>query len=335
MRKIIQTLTAYDPQPIKAKIFLHANEVNRPLSLRVQSQAMKQLNRYPDHQGQALKATLAKVYGYDPETLMIGSGSSELLELMVKTFIDPQDTVLSLAPTFVMYAHYTKLHGGQYIAIADSPTVLENLYQASLRYHPKLIFISNPNNPTGSYLPPEGLRLLIQRVQCPVVVDEAYIEYVSDQASLASLVNQFPNLYVTRTFSKAYALAGARLGYLVTQKQNIARLTRAKTPYSVSHLSLALGIEALRQKAKMQTIIQTIITTRDMVYQTMKQLGIKVYPSAANFLYCHEPHRNLYSLLLTKGILIRQYEHGYYRISIGTKKEMTDVIQILKEIYHD
>ncbi len=335
MRPMIQTLSAYDPPSIAAKILLHANEVNRPLSLRVNPSILANLNRYPDHQGTLLKEALVSVYGYDFETLLIGSGSSELLELMVKTFVDPHDIVLTFEPTFVMYAQYTRMHGGQYQAIPYSATSLLDLYQAYLRYQPKLIFISNPNNPTGGYFPVSELLELIEKVNCPVVVDEAYIEYVDEQASLAYVVSQYPNLYVTRTFSKAYALAGARLGYLVSQKTNLVNLKRAKTPYSVANVSLALGIEALKQKATMNKVINDIITTREMVYQAMKSLGIDVVPSCANFLYCYEPKRDLYRLLLARKILIRQYENGYYRISIGTKKEMTLVIQTLKEIYHD
>ncbi len=242
MRPILETLSAYDPTSIAATILLHANEVNRPLSLRVHQRILTTLNRYPDHQGSLLKEALVTTYGYDQETLLIGSGSSELLELMVKTFIDPNDIVLSFNPTFVMYAQYTHIHGGQYQAIPYSTNSLGDLYEAYVRYQPKLIIVSNPNNPTGGYFPMAELLTFIQRVHCPVVVDEAYIEYVSEQASLASVVSHYPNLYVTRTFSKAYALAGARLGYVVSQKTNIVNLKRAKTPYSVSNVSLALGI---------------------------------------------------------------------------------------------
>lgn len=335
MRPIIQTLPAYDPKVIDAKIVLHANEVNRRLALKVNAATLATLNRYPDHQGDVLKQTLSSVYGFDPSTLLIGSGSSELLALMVKTFVDKDEVVLSFDPTFIMYAQYTLIHGGQYQTIPYSSSSLEDLYQAFLRLQPKLIFISNPNNPTGEYMSASSLLAFIRKVNCPVVIDEAYIEYVNEKDSLAYVVSEYPNLYVTRTFSKAYALAGARLGYLITQKKNLENLKRAKTPYSVSHVSLALGIEALKQKKKMQAIIQEIIITREKVYLAMKALGMNVQPSSANFLYVHEPTKDLYGLLLQRSILIRKYDQGYYRISIGTPKEMTKVIQTLKEIYHD
>lgn len=335
MRNVISTLKPYDPSVVDVKIDLHANEVNTNLNLFIKEHTLQALNRYPDHQGEGLKNKLQDVYGYDQNTILIGSGSSELLELMVKTFVDNNDVVLSLEPTFVMYQHYTVIHGGTYAGIPYSTNTLDDLYNAYVEKHPALIFISNPNNPTGDYIKKEDLIQFIQQVSCPVVIDEAYIEYVDEKESLACDIQRFPNLYVTRTFSKAFALAGARLGYVISQQTNIQNLKRAKTPYSVSTMSLALGIEALNQKESMQTIIRTIKETRDEMFQYLQQFPLIVSPSFGNFLYLYEPNKDLYALLLKKSIYIRSYQNGYYRMSIGTIDEMQEVKKAFKEIYHD
>ena len=335
MREIIKTLSPYDPTLKKVSIDLHANEVNQNLNLMLSSQVTRSINRYPDHQGSELKKYLSNIYGYNLKTLIIGSGSSEILELMVKTFVDKDDVVLSFDPTFVMYEQYTRIAGGIYQSVPYSNHSLEDLYQASLDLNPKLIFISNPNNPTGSYFEKSEILNFIKRVSCPVVIDEAYIEYVNESKSLASEIHHYDNLYVTRTFSKAFALAGARLGYCVTQEDNLLKLKRAKTPYSVSTLSLALGVEALKQKNVMETLIKDIIDTKAFVYEALKKLKITVFKSYTNFIYLFEPNKDLYQLLLNQSILIRSYENGYYRMSIGTQKEMEIVIQTLKEIYDE
>ena len=335
MRNVISTLKPYDPSLADVKIDLHANEVNTNLNLFLKENILQSLNRYPDHQGEALRHKLQDVYGYNPNTIIIGSGSSELLELMVKTFVDTNDIVLSLEPTFIMYQHYTVIHGGTYVSIPYSTNTLDDLHNAYVEKKPALIFISNPNNPTGDYIKKEDLIDFIQQVSCPIVIDEAYIEYVDEKESLAYDIQQFKNLYVTRTFSKAFALAGARLGYMVSQQENIQHLKRAKTPYSVSTLSLALGIEALNQKETMQTIISSIIKTRNEMFQYLQQFPLMVSPSYGNFLYLYEPNKDLYALLLNKSIYIRYYQNGYYRMSIGTIDEMQEVKKAFKEIYHD
>lgn len=332
MKQALINLSAYDPQPTKASIYLHANEVNQSLPLLLKPSALDALNRYPDHQATLFKHQLVTTYGYDVNSILVGSGSSELLELMVKTCVNPGDVVLSLDPTFVMYEQYTLLHGGRYVSIPFSSSSLQDLQQAATLHQPSLIFLSNPNNPTGHYFSSTELFSFLSNVMCPVVVDEAYIEYVDEQKSLAYHIKDFNNLYVTRTFSKAFALAGARLGYMITQPSNMQALKKAKTPYSVSSLSLTLGMEALKQKSTMDSIIQTMIQTREQTYKAMRELGIKVSPSSGNFLYVEETRYDLYGHLLRKGILIRSYNNGFYRISIGTHADMQTLMIALKEI---
>lgn len=332
LKKTIQQLKPYDPKKIVADIYLDANEVNTSLNLILKQDKLNTVHRYPDHQGEALIDGLVDTFGYKKSSLMIGSGSSELLELIIKTYVNPNDCILSVDPTFVMYEQYATIHGAQYIGIKESDTILDDLYQAYLRYLPKVIFISNPNNPTGNYIQKKQLIDFIKKVTCVVVIDEAYIEYASMKDTLAYDVNTLSNIFVTRTFSKAWGLAGARLGYVVSQPLNIQSLKLAKTPYSVSTLSLQLGVEALKKQTQIFQNIQEIIQTRQVFYESLKDLVEDIQPSFGNFIYIYESRANLYEKLLEKSIKIRSYNNNYYRISIGTPKEMERCIQCIREI---
>ena len=331
IKKSLKNLTPYDPKPVEASIYLDANEVNTSLSFLLKKEVFTSLNRYPDHQGTKLIEALCDQFGYQKDTVMIGSGSSELLELIIKTYVNPNDVILSIDPTFVMYQQYATIHQATYISVKESKDVLEDLYQAYIAYLPKVIMISNPNNPTGSWIAKDQLIAFIKKVSCVVVIDEAYIEYANVKETLIHDIKAFPHLFVTRTFSKAWGLAGARLGYIVSQKDNIQTLKIAKTPYSVSSVTQALGIEALKMDQEIFKTIEQIKATRTSTYLSLKEMLQEVYPSYGNFLYVYETRFNLYERLLSKGIKIRSYQNGYYRITIGTKEEMTQLIDVIKE----
>ena len=332
IKKALKQLKPYDPKPIEASICLDANEVNTTLPFVLDQVVLTTLNRYPDHQGTQLIETLSDQFGYQKDTVMIGSGSSELLELIIKTYVSSGDVILSIDPTFVMYQQYATIHQATYMSVSESKDLLEDLYQAYIAYLPKVIMISNPNNPTGSFIPKDQLLSFIKKVSCVVVIDEAYIEYANLKETLIYDINNIPNLFVTRTFSKAWGLAGARLGYILSQKDNIQTLKIAKTPYSVSSVTQALGIEALKMDQSIFKTIETIKETRTSTYFSLKEMLQDVYPSYGNFLYVYETRLNLYEALLLKGIQIRSYQNGYYRITIGTKEEMAQLIKAIKEL---
>lgn len=332
IKKALKHLKPYDPKPVEASIYLDANEVNTSLSFLLNQEVLTSLNRYPDHQGTQLIEMLCDQFGYQKETVMIGSGSSELLELIIKTYISPSDVILSIDPTFVMYQQYATIHQATYISVPESNDILDDLYQAYIAYLPKVIMISNPNNPTGSLIPKDKLVGFIKKVSCVVVIDEAYIEYANLNETLIYDIKDISNVFVTRSFSKAWGLAGARLGYIVSQKENIQTLKVAKTPYSVSSVTQALGIEALKMDQEIFKTIEQIKETRTSTYLSLKEILQEVYPSYGNFLYVYESRINLYETLLSKGIKIRSYQNGYYRITIGTKEEMDALVFAIKEL---
>lgn len=334
IKQTIQTMKPYNPKHIEATIRLDANEQNTLRNVSVDQTVLSALNRYPEHQSNTLIEAISSTFTIDRDAIILGSGSSELLELVIKTYIEKDDIVLTIQPTFVMYEHYTRLNMGRYETVKESENVLNDLLRAYKKLQPKLIIISNPNNPTGAYINKSKLLQFTQQVDALVVVDEAYIEFVDYKESLVYDVNLFKNVIVTRSFSKAMGLAGARLGYLVTNNVIKNELMIGKTPYSISTLSQYLGIEVLKHWHSISQSIETIKHTRDQFLSTLSELGIETTKSYGNFVYIFEPNKPLYEILLSKSILIRNYHNGYYRITIGTDEDMHNLTSALKEMYH-
>jgi histidinol-phosphate aminotransferase len=336
IKTAIAQLTPYYPKLVEASIRLDANEQNESLEGLLSSLKEVELHRYPMHQDQQLIDALTLTYGYQPDTLILGSGSSECLDLIIKTYLNPDDALLTVSPTFVMFERYSRLANGRYLSVKESSDTVQQLVSKAKDVNPKIIMLANPNNPTGTYISMADIRTLIQSLpKTIIVIDEAYIEFVPGCPTLASWVQEFPNLIVTRTFSKAWGLASLRLGYLIAQPQRIADLLVAKTPYSIPTLSNLLGLKALAQVSMMEQRVKTIIELRTQFETLLRDVKIRYTPSFANFVYIQEPRFNLYEALLKRGILIRQYDQGTYRISIGTPREMKTVMTSIKEIYHE
>jgi histidinol-phosphate aminotransferase len=332
IKQSLKEMTPYDPKFIDARIRLDANEQNHALHLSLDQTLFQSLNRYPQHQNQALLDAICQTFGYHSNQVLLGSGSSELIDLMIKTYVEPQAYVLSIKPTFVMYEYYTKMANALYIDVNESSQTLDDLYMMYTLKKPKIIIISNPNNPTGTSFDKKKLIELIEKVECMVVIDEAYIEYMDASKSLIDLIHTYKHLFVTRTFSKAWGLAGARLGYVITHEDNIKTLKVAKTPYSIPTLSGYLGIEALKQKDEVFTRASKLILVRETFSKGLKDLGIKVFTSSANFVYIYFDTCDLYEALLKRSVLIRTYKNGYYRISIGNEDEMQETLTYIKEL---
>jgi Histidinol-phosphate/aromatic aminotransferase and cobyric acid decarboxylase len=332
IKEALRDLMPYDPKQVNARIRLDANEQNLALDIDLDPSLLQTLNRYPQHQNSALLDSICQTFSYEKSNVILGSGSSELIDLMIKTFVAPKEYVLSTNPTFVMYEYYAKIANASYITVNESHQTLDELYKMYILKQPKIIIISNPNNPTGTSFKKTELIKLIQLVNCMIVIDEAYIEYMDNSESLVNDVDTYKNLFVTRSFSKAWGLAGARLGYVVSNEENIRILKIAKTPYSIPTLSAYLGVEALKQKDRVFQRVLDTISIRDNFSIALTQLGIDVFESSANFVYIHFDSFDLYELLLKRSVLIRTYKNGYYRISIGTNDEMQETINHIKEL---
>ncbi|MFW6319747.1 MAG: histidinol-phosphate transaminase, partial [Bacillota bacterium] len=289
---------------------------------------------YPNALGNPLRDKLAKKYTLTRDNFIIGNGSTELLDLTVKTFLNPGETILTFTPSFSMYPIYATLYDANYVAINTEPDgtqSIDKLIAKAQIVNPKLIFLCTPNNPTGTLVKKEDIIKLLNQTDALVVLDEAYMEFAKEKESLLEESPNYPNLLVARTFSKAYGLAYARLGFMSGNQQLINTLLSVKLPYNVNGLSLQLGMNALDKESTFNAFIEETIKTRDSFYQACIYMGLDAVPSEGNFIFI-KSKIDLYTGLLERGILIRSFNNNTYRISIGTEQVMQKTLTALKEV---
>jgi len=341
MIKIKPSLNALKPYiPNKAiyKIKLDANESKNYLSNQDLGFEIENLNRYPDSDATILREKIGQYIQVPYNNIIVGNGSSEMIELILKTYVEPNDVVLSYEPTFSMYSIYTKIYSGNYQYVSTDNTFqlnIEDMINSAKQLNPKIIFLCTPNNPTGQRIPYEDIIQLIQNTDALVCVDEAYIEFTDQVKSLVTETQNFNNLAVLRTFSKAYGLAGIRLGYLVSNTNIVNTLNRVKSPYNLNSVTQMIGINALKFTALMEEYTRIIRNERVKLEQALQNLNLVVYPSQANFVFFYSKDELLYDKLMDRGILIRGFKDslkGYYRVTVGDAFENQMFIQALKEI---
>ncbi|MFP4078063.1 MAG: histidinol-phosphate transaminase [Candidatus Izemoplasmataceae bacterium] len=337
-KEAIKKLNPYRPQTTRPTIKLDANESDNFLfseGLKLDEVA---LNLYPDSEANALKERLAEVSGVPSDAILIGSGSSELIELVIKTYMNPGDTVLSLEPTFGLYEIYTTIHGGHYqsVPVDDAFELdMDRFIEEAEKLDPAIIILCSPNNPTGKLIDQDAIRRLLKKTDALVLLDEAYIDFAGEGESMKREVLEYPNLLVARTFSKAYGMAGARLGYMFADKTVAENLRAVKTPYSVNALSQALGVKALEDPDKVNAHCEAVADRREALKNSLRDLGLKTLDSATNFLYVLSEDDRLREKLLDYGIAIRAYKGttpASYRITVGSEFENRLLIHTLKEV---
>jgi len=333
VKSSIETLVPYRSKQLDVPIVLNANETRNylfpggfPIEIAFE--------KYPNTNADELRDELAKRYDLKRENFIIGNGSTELLELAVKTFTEPGDYILTFDPSFAMYDIYSQIHGTFLLKVpaeADGRQSVDKMIALAQTYQPSLIFICTPNNPTGAMNSRDEILRLVESTDALVVVDEAYIDFAKEENSVMSLVEEYDNLMVARTFSKAYGLAALRLGYVVANPFLVNTLLKVKLPYSVNSVSIAIGLEALTKQETVKTFLNDVVQERNNLYDYLIDLGMDVYPSQANFLFVKSTV-NLQETLLQKGILIRSFGNDAYRITIGTTKQNSRLKEALKEV---
>ena len=314
------------------KIFLDANE--NPFE--------NGFNRYPDPLQRKLKRTLADVKQVKSEQILLGNGSDEVLDLIFRTFCEPgEEEVLILPPTYGMYSVLAKLNN---IIVKEVPlnknfeieidSVLEAVNQKT-----KIIFICSPNNPSGNAIPLDQIEQLLDRFKGILVVDEAYIDF-SEQKSALSILDQYPQLLVCQTFSKAYGLAGIRLGMCYANPLIIDYFNKIKPPYNVNSLTQSRALAQLETTESIQDQVISLISERKKLEQELKQFDFvsKIYPSDANFLLVVVDDANKrYDQFLDAGVVLRNRSrlqgcNNALRVTVGTPEENTNFIKICKII---
>jgi histidinol-phosphate aminotransferase len=297
--------------------------------------SLAELERYPDGEGYALKRRLAEHLGVAAEQITIGNGSNELLVMLAESFLEPGREAIYDQHAFIIYPLATRATGatGRVAKSLPADHAQQPLghdataFAANLGPRSRLLFIANPNNPTGSWITMHELRGLLEQVPRDVIVvlDEAYAEYVTDPAypDGLTLLAEFPNLVVTRTFSKIYALAGLRLGYAVSHPAMAELLNRIRQPFNTSSVAQAAAIAALGDHDHVRRSRELNATGRVQLAQGLKSLGLRPLPSQGNFLLVEvgSDAQACYDALLRAGIIVRPVANyglsDYLRVTVG------------------
>ena len=298
------------------------------------------LNRYPDPQQNLVKAALAKIKNVSREQLLLGNGSDEVLDLIFRVFCEPKvDTVIALPPTYGMYEVLANTNDVKIlnISLLDNyqPNVDEILKAQNSQT--KLLFLCSPNNPTANSFNADKIETLIKKFTGIVVIDEAYIDF-SSQESWIGRLNEFPNLIVIQTLSKAYGLAGIRLGACYSSTKIISVLNKIKPPYNVNQLTQQTALKALQNSIKTNNEIAIIISERNQLIIDLEEISfiVKIYPSDANFLLVKVDNAIVrYDQLVEHKIIVRNRTNlplceNCLRFTVGTKEENKKLMNTLK-----
>jgi histidinol-phosphate aminotransferase len=294
----------------------------------------RQIATYPEYELPTKK--LARYFRVHPSELLLTNGGDDALRVFFDTFVEPDTDILICEPTFPMYRYYAEIAGAclkvlRYSQEMDFPL---NQALAALRKKPRLFFLANPNNPTGTFVSADAVKKLLRAATHTVVVlDEAYAEFSPESA--IAWIRQFPNLFIARTFSKAEGMAGLRLGAVIGQCDSLAFVRRAMPPYPVNLAALAAGVAAVEERKAIATYVREVKRLRTWFTRELKRRGVRVYPSAANFLLADfgKSGTAFFKKLARHNILIRERSHdlgpGFARITIGTQAELKKVLQLL------
>ncbi|MGI6588261.1 MAG: histidinol-phosphate transaminase [Peptococcia bacterium] len=353
MRSSIQNLVPYDAgmthEQLEDKlgkkiIKLAANESLWGPSLLVKEVLqtnLTKLNFYPDGAGQELKKALETIWNLPIENFCLGNGADDLIFLLATAFLNPGEEVVIPTPTFSSYTSSVTIVGGK-IMLAPQKDLMFDLIDIARYLHSgvKIVFLCNPNNPTGTFFSHAELELFLEKVPTGtlVVLDEAYCHYATDTGFPRSqeLLEKYPNLVILRTFSKVYSLAALRIGYAVASSEVIKELEKVRQPYNVNTLAQLAATTALQDKEYLQKVVGETVKEREWLTQELEQRGLTVLPSQANFLLVQINNASLISeKLLQEGILIRNTTSfglpDWLRITLGPHEYMEQLVQCLEK----
>ena len=337
LKKSLVGRTPYYSKMINEGIILNANESAFPTPKKIIELVKKELDnvdlrRYPDTDNTYVRECLAKSYNIGIENITIGVGSDQMLDCIFRSLIE-DEYIIACNPTFSMYKEYASYTNGKFIDIDFKEGFIydtENIIKAINKYNPKLVIICTPNNPTGSRMERADLERVINTTKGVVLIDEAYAEFDEMNYDLAL---KYDNVIVLKTFSKAYALAGIRLGYAISCKDLIDTINVVKPPYNISTLSNIIAGIAITNKDLYQENIKEIVKLKDELYNSLCKLGLNPNISYSNFIFV-KLNDKIYNHLLENKIYIRRlmYNNEYwYRINTGTKEENEILIKTIKE----
>lgn len=338
LRKNIKELVPYssarDEFKGEASVFLDANEnsYGSPLS--------RNYNRYPDPLQWEIKNRLAEIKGVPTKNIFLGNGSDEAIDILFRAFCNPGvDNVITLPPTYGMYEVSANINDVKLRKVPLRPDYqldMEAIAEA-IDEHTKIIFICSPNNPTGNSIDRQDIETILANFNGLVVIDEAYINY-SRQKTFIQELTEYANLVILQTLSKAWGLAGLRVGMAFASEEIIEIFNRVKPPYNINEASQELALEALQNVDQINNWIKETVSEREKLIAELSQIPsvVKIYPSDANFILVKTINpRGIYNYLVNLGIIVRDRSkvelcEGCLRITIGTPQENIELLKALK-----
>ncbi|MEO8097114.1 MAG: histidinol-phosphate transaminase [Acidobacteriota bacterium] len=344
-RAAVRQMAPYSPPTggREGKLRLDFNENTVGCSPRVIETLQKYLTAdhlsiYPEY----LEAMhdLAKFFGVAKDEFAMTNGTDEAIQVLVNTYVDDGDDVLLLRPSYAMYRFYSEVAGASVRELDYIPGTLafpiDNLLEA-LRPETRAVLIANPNNPTGTGVDLDNIRLILETVpDAAVLIDEAYFEFSGVTA--LPWIRKFPNLFVSRTFSKTYGMAAMRCGCIFSHKENIQWLRKAQSPYSVNMLAAVAARAAVEDREYVARYVGEVLAARELAYVGLERLGIPYIPSQANFVLFQAGDRSIpiRDALRERGVLIRDRSYeipGCVRVTIGTRQQVQRFLDELEKLW--
>jgi histidinol-phosphate aminotransferase len=290
----------------------------------------RSLNRYPDRDATELHRLLARLTGWSADGLWIANGSNEVIQHLFLAFGGPERTVMTFEPTYSLHSLIPRITGTRLRSLwrdEDFVISLDDALAEIERGSPEIVMVCSPNNPSGNCEPLTTVRALLEETRGLVVVDEAYGEFASPDESVRPLLDEHRNLVLVKTFSKGWCLAGARIGYMMGDPSLVEELQRVRLPYHLSSLTQAAGAASMRHADELLKAVDAIVSERDRISVELQAMGIKIFPSRANFvLFEVDDPGDTFNRLLEHEVLVRNYDatpglRGCLRVTAGLPEE--------------
>jgi histidinol-phosphate aminotransferase len=342
LRDAIRAMQGYVPgeQPRDGDVIkLNTNENPYPPSPRVlhairEALSGDRLRKYPDPIGTEFRRAAGRLLGVDPEAILIGNGSDDILTILTRAFVPEGGLIVSPTPSYLLYKTLAEIQGSRYQTVPytsdwrlPDPWPLRGA---------DMTFVANPNSPSGTCIPLADLERLDEQAGGPLVIDEAYVDF-ADRAAL-SLLDR-PNVVITRSLSKSYSLAGIRFGYAIGAPATIRELGKVKDSYNCDVLSLAAATAALNDQGYFKETLAKVLTTRRRLADELIDLGFEVTPSQANYVWCQRsdrPVHTIYETLKERRVLVRYMKYAGYgdglRITVGSDGEVDTLLEQLRQV---
>lgn len=342
VRPEIERMAGYVPgeQPQSGKVVkLNTNENPYPpspaVARAIEAQLQKGLSRYPDPMANGFRTIAADILGLpSKDWILCGNGSDDILTIVTRAIVGEKGLIRFPTPSYVLYASLATIQGARHEQIPFTKDW--DLDERFWRPHPnlRLAVVPNPNSPTGTIIPKSRMETIASQIPCPLLIDEAYVDFAETDCALMPLTHE--NVFVSRTLSKSYALAGLRFGYLIAAPKWIEQFTKVKDSYNCDSLSIAGAIAAMGDREWLAENRSKVIRTRERMTQQLTERGYEVIPSEANFVWCVHPQENskkTYQQLKRQGLLVRYMNYPNWgeglRISVGTEQQLDMLLALL------